>query len=94
MEYIEKFEKTAIKRHNLFLFTPENALEVIEDCEQTGTVIYGVDGFVLYDDGRIQPFMEHSVDYSGVQDKNTVYQLAKMFVDEKKNLGLFFEIVV
>ncbi len=94
MEYIEKFEKIAIKRFNLFLFTMQHALEVVNDCEKTGTRIYGIDGFKLHDDGRIQPFMEHSVDYSYAQDEYAVYDLAKAFLEQKKNLGLVFEIVV
>ena len=93
MDIINKFEGTAIKHANMLLFTSIQVLEIIGDCERTGTRIYGIDGFRL-NNGWIQPLGEHSVDFSRIQDEYDVYDLAKMFVEQRQDLELVFEIVL
>lgn len=93
MDIINKFEGAAIKHSNMLLFTSVQVLEIIEVCKKMGTRIYGIDGFRL-NNGWIQPFIEHSVDFSYIQDKYAVYDLAKVFIEERLNLELVFEIVL
>lgn len=93
MDIIKKFEGVAIKHANMLLFTSLQALEIIEECKKTGTRIYGIDGFKI-NNSWIQPFGEHSVDFSCVQNEYAVYDLAKAFVENRTSLDLVFEIVL
>lgn len=52
--------------------------------------IHGIDA-VKITDTYTQPFMEHSIDYSGIEK---VWDDATQFIKSKQDLGLYFEIVV
>lgn len=84
-DVIEKeFHDIAIIHHKLFLYRPLDAIKVIERCRELNKVVYGIDAFKLWEGDRIQPSMEHSIDYSGISynqfepDKYQVmYHIAK-----------------
>lgn len=93
---IEKeFMSKALKRGNILLFEPEIAISFIRQCKAKNIVILGIDGFQCCEE-KIQPFLEHSVDYSELsrQSYAAIYKIAEDFINEKKNKGLVFEIVV
>lgn len=65
LDNIEKqFKDTSIIHHNIFLFRPYDALAVIEKCRSLNKKIYGIDAFNLFENGKIQPVMEQSIDYT------------------------------
>lgn len=97
MNIVEKiFENKAKKRRNLLLFSKLNAIEFIEECKKYNIEILGIDGFELYDI-YIQPFLEHSIDFTTVQNLEDInngdrYHKAIEFL-KSRNDDLFFEIV-
>lgn len=87
------FSERAIVRGGELLYSKQDTLEFIEQCEKFKIGILGIDGFFLTET-TIQPSMEHSVDYSSsTSDKDYYnYDRALKFVAEKDE-HLFFEIV-
>lgn len=67
--------------------------DIIDACRQADLRIYGFDGLKLRGIS-IQPFIEHSVDYSNIEDKQEFFRLSRDFILQKANLGLMFETVV
>lgn len=94
MSVLAQYEKFASWSGIIPLFSPSIMLEIIEVCQITNLRIYGFDGFKLWENGGVQPFMEHSVDFSNIEDKQEIFRRSKKFIKEKANLGLMFEIVV
>ncbi|XMB72625.1 hypothetical protein RJI07_01655 [Mycoplasmatota bacterium WC30] len=95
MNIIEKeFSDIAIKRYNLFLFKMDDALDVIQRCKELKIWIFGIDSFIFKGQG-IQPFMEFSPDYSYLNHKNNIWEIASNFIIEasKENEQFVFEIV-
>ena len=93
MNILKKYKDSAYKRGNILLFEIDQMLEIIEDCRKETLSIYGFDGFKIGAD-TIQPFSEHSVDFSTIADDPKVYDLSRNFVLSKKSTGLLFEIVL
>ena len=93
MNFLHRFEDSAIKRFNMHLFKAEQMMEIVDACEAAGLRIYGFDGFRLLGES-IQPLMEYSPDYSDVKDIEKIYMMARLFLREAANLELLLEIVV
>ena len=96
---IEKFKNKIIKRNKLELFTKEDALSFINECEKNSIVIFGIDGFYLTEK-TIQPSMENSLDFGNlplnVEELVThkgIYYIAETFLNNTKDEKLYFEIV-
>lgn len=89
-----RFEKKGIVRGNTIFFPTNTATEVILAAAEAGLRVLGVDGFVITETST-QPFMEHSIDFSGgpAACENDI-QAALEFVKARKSLGLYFEIVL
>lgn len=86
------FSKSAINyKSAIILFYPKDAIEVIKYCKKLKRKIYGIDAFDLSGKG-IQPFMEHSIDYSSNLYDDTWTQ-AISHVEKLADKGLVFEIV-
>jgi len=95
MNGIEKlFKDKAIIRYGIMLFTKNNALSFIEECEKNGILILGIDAFYLFEE-RIQPSLENSIDFFSseyIQKTENIYSDAVNFLKDKEE-KLFFEIV-
>lgn len=94
----EKFKNNIIQSHGLELFTKEDALSFIKECEKNGIEIFGIDGFYLTET-TIQPSMENSINFCSlsINQKETlnqkeIYYLAKTFLYNNKDEKLYFEI--
>ena len=90
---IDEFvEKNAIKRNNLRIYKPEDAIELIKLLEKQKVEIMGMDGFKIYEDNRIQPFMEYSNAYSNNEGN---WEESIEFVTEvsEKDKEIIFELV-
>ena len=94
MSILEQYEDLAFLSGVTPLFPPDVMLEIIEACQNANLRIYGFDGFKIWENGGVQPFIEHSVDYSNIEDKQEIFRMSKDFILKKANLGLMFEIVV
>ncbi len=79
------------KRYGIMYFGFEDTLELLALCQKTNTEILGVDAFKLSDGDLIQPFSEHSFDFSS---DSYNYTWIIDFVSSKKDLGLVFEVVM
>ena len=93
MNILKKYKDFACKRGNILLFEIDQMLEIIEDCRKESLRIYGFDGFKIGAD-TIQPFSEHSIDFSTLAADPNVYDLSRNFILSKKSTGLMFEIVL
>lgn len=63
---IDKFtEEKAISRGKMKMYKLEDAIEFIGLLEKEKIEIMGIDGFKIYEDNKIQPFMIYSNNYSG-----------------------------
>lgn len=93
MDSIQKeFRDRAIVKAGTYLFGPQDAIEVVKKCSQIERKILGIDAFVVTDN-TVQPFMEHSIDYSvgGLQGGN--WNEAEQFILERAEMGFVFEVV-
>lgn len=79
----------AIIRGNTHYYGHENAIELVNICQQNGLPILGVDSFFVTE-AKTLPFLEHSIDLS---DSQNSYKDAKAFLNLKKDLGFVFEVV-
>lgn len=79
----------AIIRGNTHYYGYENAVELIDICQQNGLPVLGIDSLIVTET-KTQPFMEHSIDFS---DSLNSYEDAKAFLNLKKDLGFVFEVV-
>ena len=90
MDVISKFiDKAKISGITPF-FPPNVALLVIEECKVNKIPIYGIDA-VKITGTYTEPSMEHSVDYSSVEN---IWGDAIQFIKSKEHLNLHFEIVI
>jgi hypothetical protein len=100
---MNKVEKLFIKKKLVimmpgnmwFVMTKENSIEFIDCCEKEKIQINGIDGFYLHANGKTEPSMANSIDFtsSSLQSDNmNVYEYSRKFIQSKKE-DLFFEIV-
>ena len=87
---IAKFINHAKMSAKTPFFPPNIAILVINECKERGIPIYGIDAAKITDT-YTQPFMEHSIDYSEMEN---VWDDAIQFIKSKKHLEMYFEIVV
>jgi hypothetical protein len=86
---VKSFKNFAVQRGGLFFFHPEKAIEIIEILQTSKVQILGLDAFKITET-QTQPVMEHSIDLSF--SKNS-WNEARDFLNNRKTLGLLFEIV-
>ncbi len=79
----------AIIRGNTHYYRYENAIELVNICQQNRISILGIDSLIVTET-KTQPFMEHSIDLSNSQNS---YEDAKTFLNLKKDLEFVFEVV-
>lgn len=90
------FKTKAIRNNNLSLFHKIDMIEIINYCKERKIRILGIDGFFLHAGNKIQPSMEHSIDFSSISYKHMsnddVYSSATDFIS-KQDDSLVFEII-
>lgn len=79
MNVLKKYEEFAVFRGKIALFPLDVMPDIIDACRQADLRIYGFDGFKLRGIS-IQPFIEHSVDYSNIEDKQELFRLSRDFI--------------
>lgn len=82
----------AIIRANTHYYLFEDAIELVNLCQQYNLPVLGIDSFIITDT-KTQPFMEHSIDYSNILESQNSFDLARAFLESKKAYGFVFEIV-
>lgn len=82
----------AIIRGQTRLYRFNDALFLVDMCEKNGVPILGVDSFFVTDSITL-PQLEHSADFSLEPSNVSSYELARAFLDSKKNLDFVYEIV-
>lgn len=91
----DSFEKSlsdrAIKRGGLLLYRHNDALQLVEHCNQNNVRILGIDAFFVLD-GKTHPKIEHSIDLSdcNIMQANAI---AYQFLQKRSALDLVYEIV-
>ena len=90
-----RFEPRAVRQSYSILFLrPDDALDLIEAARQQAKPVLGIDAFVVTDT-TVQPFLEHSIDYSiAPTSRSKSWSDAKQFIEQRRDLGFVFEIVV
>lgn len=69
---------------------PDDAIELVEKCEQQSLKVFGVAAICLTDEFCL-PMMEHDLDLS--KAKKNRYTLAKKHLEKFVGSGLFFEVI-
>jgi hypothetical protein len=92
-----EFANRAIVRGGLYLLRPLDAVDFVDRCREESTEILGLDGFRITEN-TTQPMMDQSVDFSSSnilssKDGDT-WKSAIAFLIERKDLDLFFEVVI
>jgi hypothetical protein len=92
-----EFASRAIVRGGLYLLRPLNAVQFVHRCREESIEILGIDGFKITET-TTQPLMEQSVDFSSSNSLSPVgtntWDQAIAFLIERKELDLFFEVVI
>ncbi|MEF2964205.1 colicin E5-related ribonuclease [Paenibacillus sp. M1] len=85
-------EDKAIIRGGISLFSTNDALELVQLCEDKNYNILGIDAFIITDT-TTQPVMEHSVDFTYNSSSSGNWSEAKEFIQQKADYNFVFEIV-
>lgn len=89
-----KFLNKSIGKGGLLLFSKQDTLLFIEECQKENISILGIDGFLLLEE-KTQPSIENSIDFSSPKyvskTKNTFLD-AIDFINQR-NENIFFEII-
>lgn len=77
---------------NLILFPYEDSLLFLGLCKKEKRKVLGIDGFRVIGD-KIQPDQEHtSADFDN-DNFEVAFEKAKKFLEERKSMGIWFEVV-
>lgn len=71
----------------------DDALALIETARQQQQPIFGIDSFIVTE-STTQPMMEHILDLSVGGLPDDPWSEARRFVQERRDLGFMFEVVV
>jgi len=85
----ELFSDVCLDVRGIRLLRSEDAIRFVRICRDENVPILGIDGFRLFDGKRIQPFQEHSSDYSDQPEES--HDLAEAFLLERMDKDLWFE---
>ena len=94
-QIIEQFRSRSLRPYGVIVLTADDAVEMVIQAQAAGLAVLGVDSFRIHNDGGIQPFSEHSIDYSdkGLSADSSCKQ-AIAFIRDKAVLGFLFEVVL
>jgi hypothetical protein len=90
MDHIQSiFNKTAIRRDNMWMYFIKDAVNVIKECEKELIILHGIDAFILNGKG-IQPSMENSLWFK--TDSKDNYKAAIEFLEREENSPYVYEV--
>ena len=89
----QNFAGRGIKRGGTLYLEASDALDFIEAARQAKTPVLGVDAFIITE-MNTQPLMEHILDNSIEGAPADTWSSARDFVEQRRNSGFMFEIVV
>jgi hypothetical protein len=95
MNAVEKlFESKAIKRGLMLIYTKEDALQFVQECQKQNVGILGIDAFFLFPDtNAIQPSHADSIDFSsGSYSGTDIYNDALTLINTREP-SMYFEII-
>jgi hypothetical protein len=87
-----EFLNVAVTHLDMIMYHPEDALRVINRCRELNRKILGIDAFIV-DGEKIQPSLEHSIDFSIKKSDKGFWSEAEEFIRQYMNEGFVFEIV-
>jgi hypothetical protein len=88
------FRNRSLENYGVVVLSGIDACAMIRRAEQEGVRVLGIDSFLIRS-GTIQPFMEHSVDYSSRGHySESDWDAAVAFIESKIPLGFAFEVVL
>ena len=88
----KRFKDRALIRGGLLLLLGPIAIELIQQCRESGVRVLGVDGFWITET-TTQPDMSISLNLSDTAIEES-WEAAESFIRERDQLGLYFEVVV
>ncbi|VAW42614.1 hypothetical protein MNBD_GAMMA01-1389 [hydrothermal vent metagenome] len=90
----KKYWGKAEDPEHLFLLKPDDAISFIDDCASEGFILFGVDGFRVWESGAVQPCQEHSnaTECSNMSQEMFILETIE-FIKSKKPLNLWFEVL-
>ena len=90
------FTSRGMLRGGVLLLRPNDALDMVQNCRRESVSILGIDAFRISSNST-QPVMEDSVDFSRETRRASfldVWHEAELFLHNRQNKDLFFEIVL
>lgn len=87
-----EFSNVAVTHLDMIMYRPKDALLLINRCKELNRKILGIDAFIV-DGEKIQPSLEHSIDFSIKKADNGFWKEAEEFIKDRINDGFVFEIV-
>jgi len=89
----EALRGKALKRRNILLVRPRDAIELVHLARELHVPVLGIDGFHLLTEG-IQPDLEHSIDLSlRPPPGSNTWSRAEEFLRARVDLDMYFEFV-
>ena len=87
-------EKAIVRPGGMMIFSKKNAIDFVYECQKEAIIILGIDAFYLYENDKIQPVMEHGINYSSFDRPAAPLVPYESVVDflKSKDDNLFFEI--
>lgn len=90
-EMEEAFSDVAFIRGGVFLLRASDALNFVEANRLASIPILGIEGFRVFESGKIQPQQEHTADFE--MDGANTHDEATRFLEERLHSDLWFEVV-
>jgi hypothetical protein len=90
---VSTFEGRGLRRGGILFIGPDEAIELIEAARHQNNPILGVDSFIVSETST-QPFMEHGPDYSNLPRSADTWSKAREFIEQQRNAGFLFEVVI
>ena len=86
------FKDKVVKRGGINLYSKQDAIRFVEECQNLSICILGIDGFFLTPD-TTEPSLENSIDFTDLSHiKESNFEVVKEFLETKDD-NLFFEII-
>ncbi len=92
-ELQEKFTRAGNRRAGILMLSALDALSMVQEASRHRIAVLGIDAFRL-SPTTTQPDMEHSIDLSWPPVASDPWAVAVAFLQERRQLGLHFEVVL
>lgn len=92
-ELEREFAPRGVLRGGILLFTPADALSLVQKARSARVPILGIDGFYL-GPASTQPDLAHGIDLSGASCRTNPWAEAVAFLEEREESALHFEVIL